>query len=204
LLLSQTGYGDDFTFVKRRRTNKIISEHSQGRELVLLANNYVSHSFDKIKANFIEKNAEFFKSVYFDFAPLLAIPIYQERPVHSLKPVPDSSQIYSGKECEALANAMEASYAVHPDTKTQAILKSEFIDSKNAEDETCITAFSYDIEQRVDYVSVYGDDGHWHDVPVEWDDYLPLKTQNHFFVAASNSVKNKNVIANRNGLSIFN
>ena len=160
LILSKLGYGDDFNFIKLKRTNRIISNHSQGRAINLLPENYISYSYDIIKENFIGKNIDFFKAVYFDFAPLLAIPAYQERPVHSLKPIPDYSQQYSLKECEVLANAVDYKYVVHPNTKTKAILKSSFISSKDNIDQTCITAYSYDKKKRVDIVSVHGDDGH--------------------------------------------
>ena len=204
LILSKTGYGDDFNFVKTKRTNRIVSDHSQGRGINLLARVYPSHSFDVIKENFIGKNAEFFKAVYFDFAPILAIPMYQERPVHSLKPIPDLSQLYSLKECEVLANIMDESNVVHPDTKTKAILKSAFVHSKDGVDETCITAYSYDMEPRVDIVSVHGGDGKWHNVPVEWDEYIPLEAQNHFYVTSVDTAENKKIIASKNGLCIFN
>lgn len=203
LILSKTGYGDDFNFFKNRRINKIISNHSQGREINLLSNAYTSYSFDIIKDNFISKNTEFFKAVYFDFAPLLAIPAYQERPVHSLKPVPDYSQLCSLKECEALANAVDAQYVVHPNTKTHAILKSSFVSTKDNVDENCITAYSYDIEQRVDVVSVRGGDGRYHNVSVPWDEYLPLVEQNNFFIAKRENNIVSNVMATRNGLCIF-
>lgn len=204
LIRSKVGYGDDFNFIKTKRTNRILSKHSQGRVINLLPNHYGSYSFDQIKANFTGRNAEFFKAVYFDFAPLWAVPMYQERPVHSLKPIPDYSQRYSLKECEALANVVDCKYVVHPNTKTHAILKSSFVCSKDDVDETCITAYSYDIEKRVDFVAVYGGDGHYHDVPVEWDDYLPLEASNHFYISTSEIAKNKSVIARRNGLCIFN
>jgi hypothetical protein len=201
LLLSQAGYGDDFHFLKMRRTNRIISNHSQGRAINLLAHNYVSYAFDVIKENFLGKNMEFFKAVYFDFAPLLAIPIYQERPVHSLKPIPDASQRYSLKESEALANAVDLRHVVHPQTKTQAILKSAFVRSCDHVDQTRITAYSYDIEKRVDYVTVHGDDGKFHSVAVEWDDYLPLEAENVFCIGAAEQASN--VMASRNGLCIY-
>ena len=203
LILSKTGYGDDFNFFKQRRMNKIISNHSQGRPINLLPNAYTSYSFDIIKNNFINKNIEFFKAVYFDFAPLLSIPAYQERPVHSLKPIPDYSQLYSLKECEALANAVDAQFVVHPNTKTPAILKSSFVESKDNVDETCITAYSYDIEQRVDVVSVRGEDGRYHNVSVPWDEYLPLEEQNNFFIGKYEDKQDSNIFATRNGLCIF-
>ncbi len=203
LLLSRVGFGDDFHFIKRNRTNRIISTHSQGRQINLLPGNYVSYSYDIIRANFIGKNEEFFKAVYFDFAPLLAIPVYQERPVHSLKPIPDYAQLYALKESEALANAVDCSYVVHPATKTQAILKSSFVKNEEGIDEACITAYSYDIEKRVDMVSVLGGDGRLHAVPVEWDQYLPLKQENTFFIATNEIARGKQIFARRNGLSIF-
>ena len=203
LIRSKLGYGDDFHFIKTKRTNRIITEHSQGRAIRLLPESYFSYSFDVIKENFIGKNMEFFKAIYFDFAPLLAIPIYQERPVHSLKPIPDYSRLYALKECEVLANAVDHKYVVHPDTKTQAILKSAFVGSKDGVDETCITAYSYDIEQHVDIVSVYGQDGRYHAVPVEWNEYLPLEISNNFYIAADDLAKDKFVIARHNGLCIF-
>lgn len=204
LILSKIGYGDDFHFIKNRRTNRIIANHSQGRAIQLQPQSYTSYSFDIIKENFLGKNIDFFKAVYFDFAPIWAIPLYQERPVHSLKPIPDYSQLYSLKECEVLANAVDRKFVVHPDTKTQAILKSSFLRSGDQIDETCITAYSYDIEKRVDIVSVHGGDGKFHNVPVEWDEYLPLEAQSNFFISTEEIAAGKSVIARRNGLCIFN
>ena len=203
LLLSREGYGDDFHFIKQRRTNRIISDHSQGRAINLLPKHYYSYSFDVIKENFTAKNAEFFKAVYFDFAPLLSIPLYQERPVHSLKPIPDYTQRYSLKESEALANAVDARYVVHPKTKTRAILKTAYLGAAGGSDETSVTAYSYDIAQRVDVVAVFGGDGRFHSVPVHWDDYLPLVAEHRFCVGAEPEAKTKNVFARRNGLCIF-
>ena len=204
LIRSQSGYGDDFNFIKQKRTNRIISQHSQGRVITLLPSAYYSHSFDVIKESFINKNADYFKAVYFDFAPLWAIPIYQERPVHSLQPIPDYSQKYSYKECEALSNMISVEYVAHPRTKTHAILKSTFVGSKNNVDEICISAYSYDIMPRVDFVPVHGGDGHWHSVPVPWDDYIPLEASNNFFVATDDIAQGQNVVAKRNNLCIFN
>lgn len=204
LIRSKAGYGDDFNFFKTNRTNKIITEHSQGRGINLLPHNFHSHSYDIIESNFLQKNGEYFKAVYFDFAPLWAIPAYQERPVHSLKPIPDLSQKYSLRTCEALANVLDSKYVVHPDTKTQAILKSSYVGSVGNADETCITAYSYDIAPQVDLVAVYGGDGRYHDVPVEWSEYLPLEMENHFFVSSAETAGEHTVIASRNGLCIFN
>ena len=203
LLRSKEGYGDDFNFWKCKRTNKILSQHSQGRPIKLRPEVYASYAFDEIQKNFLDKNGEFFKAVYFDFTPLWAVPMYQERPVHSLKPIPDHTRTYSLKECEALANAVKPRYVVHPHTKTNAILKSTFVHGENGIEETCITAYSYDIEQRVDIVPVLGGDGRIHNVTVPWDLYIPLETENNFYVATEEAAKGQDIIARRNGLCIF-
>ncbi len=204
LIRSGTGYGDDFDFIKHNRTNKIITEHSQGRAILLSPADYVSYSFDIIKDNFTRKNADFFKAVYFDFAPLWAIPVYQERPVHSLKPIPDYAQKYSCDECEALANMVSPEQVVHPQTKTPAILKSSFVRSADAADEINVTAYSYDIEKRMDLVAVFGGDGRYHNVPVEWDEYLPLEQNKTFFVATAQEAESRNILAQRHSICIFN
>lgn len=203
LIRSKSGYGDDFNFIKQNRTNRIISQHSQNRAITLLPSSYFSYSFDMIKENFISRNVDYFKAVYFDFAPLWAIPIYQERPVHSLQPIPEYSQKYSYKECEALSNKISSEYVVHPHTKTRAILKSSFVNSKHGVDEICISAYSYDIIPRVDFIPVHGGDGRWHNVPVPWDDYIPLEKTNRFFVATSELAQNHTIVAQRNKLCVF-
>jgi len=203
LILSKIGYGDDFNFIKNRRTNRIVTKHSQGRPINLLSGNYHSYSFDVIRQQFVGKNTAFFKAVYFDFAPLWAIPIYQERPVHSLKPIPQYDRLYAYKECEALANAVPDRYVVHPSTKTEAILKSAFVENRDRIEQITVTAFSYDIKNRVDYVSVHGGDGFWHDVPVEWDEYISLEQTNSFGIAAGEAAEDRPIIASRNGLCIF-
>ena len=202
LILSDDTYGDDFHFIKRKRMNKIVSTHSQSRALLLWANEYKSYDFEVIKANFINKNAEYFKAVYFDFAPVLAVPMYQEEPVHSLDPLPDYARLYATKECEVLSNLMDDKYVVHPDTKTEAIVKPQFVKTANGVDEVLVTAYSYDIEPRVDVVSVYGRDGRWHNVNVPWDEYIPLENSKSFFVTKVG--EGAKALARRNGLCIYN
>ncbi len=203
LLLSKSGYGDDFAFIKRKRMNTIVSKHSQERPLLLLSGQYVSYSFDIIKENFIQGNTEFFKGVYFDLAPILAVPMYQESPVHSLDPIKDSPQLYAEREYEVLANLLDESLLVHPDTQTKSILKSKYTKSAQGADEARITAYSYDTISRVDVVSVYGGDGHYHDVDVYWDEYIPLEEENVFRIGAQNIAQNMTTLANKHGLCIY-
>ncbi len=204
LILSKDGYGDDFCFFKKKRTSEIVSNHSQSRGLTVPAKSYISYSFDEIKNNFIAKNTEYFKAIYFDFAPLLAIPAYQDRPVHSLKPIPEGSQLYSLKESEALANLADLSTVAHPSTKTCAILKSEYMGAEKDSDRMEISAYSYDIRERVDVVSMLGGDGRVHNVSVKWDEYIPLEAKNSFLVTSADKANGRSVSAKRNGLCMIN
>ena len=175
LLRSETGYGDDFDFFKQQRMNTIVSEHSQNRSFLIQPEKFHTHDFEVIRKNFLNGHAEYFRAVYFDFAPLLALPVYQERPVHSLNPLPDLSQKYSTWEHEALANAIDPKLLVHPATKTPAIMKTCYTHQDKGIEQVRVTAYSYDSLPRVDVVPMRGGDGRMHGVPVHWEEYIPLQ-----------------------------
>lgn len=175
LLRSETGYGDDFDFFKQQRMNTIVTEHSQNRSFLIQPEKFHSHDFEVIRKNFLDGQTEYFRAVYFDFAPLLALPVYQERPVHSLDPLPDLRQKYSTWEHEALANAMDPRLLAHPATKTPVIFKTGFTGGDKQTEQVRITAHSYDALDRLDIVPMLGGDGRMHGVPVPWKEYIPLE-----------------------------
>ena len=191
LLRSETGYGDDFDFYKKRRMNTIVTEHSQHRDLLLSPKAMQSYDYDEVKTKFHNCHNEYFRSIYFDFAPLLALPVYQERPVHSLHPLPENYQRYSVREYEVLANAMDSHQLVHPRSRTKAILKAIHTSSQGSTDTVRVTAYSYDTIPRVDVVAVLGGDGRMHGVPVHWQEYLPLEARNEVYIGTDS--KNANI-----------
>lgn len=199
LLKSNEGYGDDFKFIKNKRTNIIISEHNQNKKLALNASDYYSNSFDIIKKNFISKNINFFKSIYFDFAPLFAIPIYQEEPSKTLEVKKVSDRLYSSKEYESLVNRIDVREIFDDIVRTPAIYKAKFLISSNNVDEVCISAFAYDIIPNIEYVTMLGGDGRLHSVPVHWDEYILVKDMKKLSVTSDdNSIVNKKDIKARN------
>lgn len=203
LILAKDGYGDDFDFFKYKRMNKIVTNHSAGRAVKLRADAYTSYSYDVARESFISKNTEFFRAVYFDFAPLWAIPAYQERPVSSLNPIPDYGERYAKKECEALINAADRSYFVHPSTKTEAILKPRYASGGDGGKKISVTAYSYNIEERVDIVMARCSNGKYYDVRVPWDEYIPLTNETGFYVTAKDMGGEKKRIVKRNGLGLW-
>ena len=104
----------------------------------------------------------------------MAIPSYHEKPNSIFEQYQKTKNNYTEYEYEILANVIGADKFMHPATRTQSILKAEFLYSKNKTDCVQVTAHSYASEPRVDFVPVFGNDGRLHNVPVPWDEYIPL------------------------------
>jgi len=177
LLRSTSGFGDDFSFRKHKRLNCIESEHAQGWNMNTSAANYVSHSVELSRAKFQSFNESFFKSVYFDFAPLMAVPAYQEEPCYSLRePYADRSN-YTEYEHETLVNALgQKRFAPH-DAATESILKTVFSQKDGKTDRITVTAYAFAAFNRVDFIPVWGNDGRLHSVPVPWVEYVPISRE---------------------------
>ncbi len=173
LLRSDAGFGDDFSFVKRGSHNLITSEHMQNWKMDTSAKNYYSYDFDSCREGFINFNNLYFKSVYFDFAPLLAVPAYQAEPVASMEPF-DSEFHYTAKEYETMANKIGREKFAHENTATEVILKTVPVRAGEKSDTVEVIAYSYAAVKRTDYVPTFGGDGRMHAVPVPWIEYIPL------------------------------
>ena len=173
LLTSTDGYGDDFRFIKKKRCNFIISEHAQAWNMNASASNYYSYDVDIAKKNFLSFNNEYFKSVFFDFAPVLAIPAYVEEPCAALESIEEYDANFTYYEHEVMANAIGYDRFAHAESATKAILKTKLSAKRKDGDEVAVTAYSYATAERVDFVSMLGGDGRFHNVPVHWTEYLP-------------------------------
>ena len=190
LLTSQTGYGDDFYFTKRHRCNMITSEHAQSQSLDCSARNYYSFDVDVARRNFIKFNENYFKSLFFDFAPLMAVPAYQEEPVVSLEGLETYPSYYSFYEHEAMANQLGAAL-VHRDARTTSILKTKFLGKENGRDRVEVTAYGYTTAERVDFVPRLGGDGKIHAVPVPWTEYIPVERTSQILVGTKEESRGK-------------
>ena len=176
------GYGDDFHFNKYKRCNIITSEHAQKWNMNTTATNYYSYHVDTARSKFINFNSQFFRSVFFDFAPLFSIPAYMEEPSSSLEPYDNSGANYTVYEHEVMANAIGYKSFVHPASDTVAILKTKHSARKENADVVSVTAYSYQAVQRVDQVLKMGGDGNLHHVPVPWIEYIPVQKTTNMLV----------------------
>lgn len=170
------GYGDDFRFVKRRRINFLEPDHLAEASIDTDPAHFHHWSVDEARRIFQSFNEKFFKDVYFALAPILAIPLYQQTRPHAdiWKGIaPESPSSFW--EHESLANYFGEQAFAHPDCATHCILKTNVLERSADQTRVAVTAYGYRAETRVDYESVFGGDGYWHEVPVEWDEYLPVE-----------------------------
>ena len=174
LMRSEAGYGDDFDFYKQKRMSVIHSDHAQTWKMQASVDNYLSYDFEVIQKNFQSFNEEYFKSVFFDFAPLLAVPMYQDKPVKSLEPLKEYKVNYTANEYESLANRMDLAAFCAKGSKTRAILKASGVSHTDDLDRVEIRAYSYRTESKTDLIPVFGGDGRTHLVPVPWIEYIPV------------------------------
>ena len=171
----KVGFGDDFKFTKIHMMNFLSSEHLDKATIETDPARFRSWDYDASAAEFKLFNERYFKDVYFAFAPLLAIPLYQQTRTHEeiWKGIIDESPA-SSWEFEATANFHGEGKFRHPDSVTRNILKTEVVEESEESRLVSVTAHGFKGIKHIEHVSVFGGDGAFHDVPVEWIEYVPV------------------------------
>jgi len=171
----EIGYGDDFDFVKHKMINILYPKHLQGFNFDIAPNYYAGYDYETIRKNFIDYNDSYFKNIFFAFAPILSIPLYQQQKPHEYIYKDLYPSYVSFYEHEHVANMMNAAEFSHPLSVTRNILKTSVVKSGDNHDTVAVTAYGYRSEDRVTIVPVFGGDGRYHNVPVNWKEYLPVE-----------------------------
>lgn len=71
--------------MKHRKLNTLTAGHIQNLPLDMNPRNFWNSNYDEAKRVFLETTCENFRAIYFGFAPLLSIPLYQQiRPVSAI------------------------------------------------------------------------------------------------------------------------
>ncbi len=174
LLKDDKNFGDDFDFYKQGKWNVIMSDHAQGWRMNIFASDYKHFDYEEIRKRFVTLNDTYFKSVFFDFAPLFSVPAYLEEPCASLEDIEEYNTNYTYYEHEVMSNALGYESFAHENSCTEAILKTEALNTKDGRDLIAVTANSYMGIDRVDFIPVMGGDGNIHAVPVPWIEYVPI------------------------------
>lgn len=175
LMKGKDGFGDDFYFAKDGCLNYVTSEHSASWDMDTTYKRYFSYDVDEAQAKFLAFNKAYFKSLFFDFAPLLSVPLYQQHKPKEYIYRENYFRNFSAYEAEVAVNSLGDGAFANPYADTRSILKTEFMRKDGKSDAVNVTAYSYHIEKRVDYVPMLGGDGLIHPVPVPWDEYIPVQ-----------------------------
>lgn len=175
LLRDETeGYGDDFSFEKRKTLNILSSEHLNETDISGDPGNLRHYDLKHVRENFLKVSAEYFKCLYFSFAPLFCIPLYQTHDATKDAAAGDAGNETPSKyEYEALANYMGNAFDP-PDADTASILKIKVVTENGGSASVLVSAKAFSEVKRTTYVSVFGRDFCFHDVPVDYFEYLPL------------------------------
>ena len=203
LIKMREPYGDDFTFVKRKCLNYIKTQHSQGVDFSSNPNMFINFDVEKARESFINYCDTYMQSFFFDLAPLITIPLYQNYKDQEFIYRDNHKSNLTSFEIESLANGFDRKLFAHPDTATEVILKSKMAKSESGTDIVNITAHSFKSIARVTLVPTLGGDGHMHPVPVHWFEYIPISKVTPFAVTSTGMDRLKYLNSNTNTLANY-
>lgn len=183
---NSASYGDDFDFEKNCMINTILPDHIQSIDLDMNPHLYQNFDYDKAEKDFYDINAQYFRAIYFCFAPLLCVPMYQQ--IRSQENIygRDMQRHSAFWEHEALANFWGQDHFKHPQCVTDCILKTKKEQTSGDSSSVTVYAYGYRVEQRISYITKWGGDGRTHKEPVYWDEYLPVTGKRRMDIAEDN------------------
>ena len=174
IIKNKEPYGDDFYLSKEKKINTVTSIHSQAFNYDFNPQMFRDYSVEDARERFVTYCHQFFQAIYFDLAPLISIPLYQQTKSLDYIYGRDFNTNYTISEHELMANAFNPAYLRNPLTTTDTIMKTTFTGKDGDADRFIITARSFQGVERVTYVNKMGGDGRMHSIPVHWIEYFPL------------------------------
>lgn len=175
---NRDGYGDDFSFVKRGKVNVVCSDHSQGWSGYNPSSVFGYRSFEEAKKYFVNYISDMFKSLFFDLAPFLCIPLYQTTEAGPFKYEGRPIGAMSDYEAMSVVNGMDYRMFMPKESATEQILHVTYKGHVGKADSFTVKSDAFKAIPRVDYIPTMGGDGNIHDVPVPWKEYIPVSSQN--------------------------
>jgi hypothetical protein len=150
-----------------------VVNNRQNIDLYYYANRYYKH-FDllALKDEFITFNTSFFNDIYFLLAPLLLIPIYIQT---KYRDISNGTNGYSCFTMESKLNLqIDNNRFIHPESKTENILKVKHVSTNENSQTDEVTAYGYRTRLRVVIVPVMDLEAGLVNVPVTVIDYIPV------------------------------
>ena len=180
------GYGDDFDFVKDHMINTIIPDHIQAIDLDMNPRQYQHFDYDQAEHDFLDINARLFRAIYFSLAPLLCVPMYQQI---------SRDKTFMEATCSAKAHSGNTRLLQTSGSgvfQTPAVCHRQYPQDQGPQrlrrlDHNHRLCPWNRTEKRLTYISKWGGDGRTHQVPVYWDEYLPVVGQGSISMTEDNS-----------------
>ena len=174
LMKMKEPYGDDFDFTKNKMLNFITSEHGQSWQIEENHNAYMQYDVELCKKALKDYYQHFFQNFFFEIAPVMSIPLYQQHKSREYIYQTEYKRNFTGYESEVLANCFPVDLFANPQTETDVILKTELLAKGANVDELTVVAHGFRTVQHTDFVTKLGGDGNFHEVPVDWIEYVPV------------------------------
>lgn len=187
LMKTPQPFGDDFYIQKDCELNFVMTNHSQRADYYANPVQFVDYDWEAARNKFMNYNEAFFRNLYFELAPLMSIPLYQQHKSHEFIYDKEYKSNVSSYEHESLANSFDINLLKPERATTPSILKTNLIRKEGVADTVQITAHAFEAQRRVTYVPVRGGDGYTHNVPVFWLEYVPVEKQTPMAVEQKSS-----------------
>ena len=193
-------FGDNFYYIKHGMGSCIIPHHLDDTRIASVPFRSGEFDFVKVKEQFRRESRDFFRSVYFTFAPLLTIPLYNEP--RKKENIPEADGV-SEAEVETAVNYVGGKFFAHPECITRNILLVRNFRTCGRFSAAEVYALGFKGINRVEYVSVLGGDGKWHNVPVEYVEYVSVTNVTTVLAAKEENAPEKNVLCRRRGIALW-
>lgn len=174
LLFSNEGFGDDFYMKKDKYLNIIESLHMRGRSIFMDIIDFRGFDYEKVRTRFIDFCDYYFKAVFFDFAPLLSIPLYQQLKSHDYIYKNTSKSRITPFEHEMLTNKYNPKEFADKSGVTDIIYHTSYQGTNKGAEQVRVSAHSFRTEVHVENVMKIAGNGMSYAVPVTWYEYIPV------------------------------
>jgi hypothetical protein len=168
---------NDYEFKKHKSLNIISSPSFESINMNYNFDRYLPmYDYETIKDDFYSFNQDFFSNIYFMFAPILVIPLYQQYEYHQPPFEKKMVQLMSYMETESAVNGSFNPLAfAHPNSKTQNILKTKRVFQNTQYEINQVIAYGYNTRTRVVVKTVMDPRAGPTAVPITIIDYLPVQ-----------------------------
>lgn len=184
-IITESPYGDDFTFFKRNKINIISTIHSSN-VFEYDENAFKSYlDVKEIKEGFVQLISSLYQSVYYDLAPIIAIPLYQVDEGGKYNPKAYNRQV-SDYEAEVLANRIKNKKLIPNGCDTAVIKKVSYDKTIGCLEFFNVVTSGFNAISRVTVVPRMGGDGNIHQVPVHWIEYIPMVKESKIAIRIMN------------------